>query len=188
MAAPSPDVLDQILTLQLAVAWAGEGSCEPARLGWWKTDLIDLEGGGDLLQRLLPRTHEWASLQAVREAAVTTEATLRTALGNSAVRTLFHLGDDVDERLRERLGQLKRRGDAPRDALPGLPDLKAAFSQDTFAQFVSSAGRVEASPVPGGRELAGEAPPEIALLAQRLASALVPFVKPYPLPFYRGRA
>ena len=43
-----PDsVLDDILTLQLTVAWAGEGLCEPKRLDWWKTDVIDEMGGGD---------------------------------------------------------------------------------------------------------------------------------------------
>ena len=38
--------LDEILALQLTVAWAGEAAGEPPRLGWWKTDLVDKEGGG----------------------------------------------------------------------------------------------------------------------------------------------
>lgn len=33
--------LDRILALQFTVAWAGEGRCQPKRLGWWETDLID---------------------------------------------------------------------------------------------------------------------------------------------------
>ena len=33
--------LDQVLALQIMVAWAGEGICEPKRLDWWRTDLID---------------------------------------------------------------------------------------------------------------------------------------------------
>ncbi|WP_395830945.1 hypothetical protein [Archangium violaceum] len=50
MATPNAPVstLDTILALQLTVAWAGEGRCEPARLGWWQTDLVDEAGGGDL--------------------------------------------------------------------------------------------------------------------------------------------
>jgi len=58
--------LDEILALQFLVAWAGEGRCKPKRLGWWDTDLVDPDGGGDLLARLAPRTHAWAALEAVR--------------------------------------------------------------------------------------------------------------------------
>src|SRR6187455_1033423 len=61
MARISPTHLDEILSLQLAVAWAGEAAGEPARLGWWKSDLVDGEGGGDLFARLVPRTAKWAS-------------------------------------------------------------------------------------------------------------------------------
>jgi hypothetical protein len=35
------NILDKILALQIMVAWAGEGACEPKRLDWWRTDLID---------------------------------------------------------------------------------------------------------------------------------------------------
>jgi hypothetical protein len=46
-------VLDDILAVQLTMAWAGEGRCDPARLGWWQTDLIDEAGGVvDLFVRL----------------------------------------------------------------------------------------------------------------------------------------
>ena len=44
-------ILDKILALQIMVAWAGEGACEPKRLDWWRTDLIDEYGGGDLFTR-----------------------------------------------------------------------------------------------------------------------------------------
>lgn len=181
------EMLDRILTLQLAVAWAGEASCEPARLCWWKTDLVDREGGGDLLARLMPRTHEWASLQAVREAAVQTEASQRGALGRDDLQTLFHLGVEVDERLRDRLGQLKRRGAPPRASLPGLPDLAGPFDAEAFARLLRPHGGAEFAVVPGGRELKGSPPAGVDELAHWLASALVPFVKPYPLPFYRRR-
>ena len=40
----SPDKLDEILALQLSVAWVGEGRSQPRRLGWWQTDLIDDAG------------------------------------------------------------------------------------------------------------------------------------------------
>ncbi len=48
----SNNIVDEILALQLAVAWAGEGVCEPERLGWWKTDMVDPDGGGDLMRGL----------------------------------------------------------------------------------------------------------------------------------------
>jgi hypothetical protein len=73
-------VLDDILAIQLSVAWAGEGRCEPRRLGWWETDLIDPRGGGDLMARLLPRTAAWAGLEAVREAAMRVDRKARAAL------------------------------------------------------------------------------------------------------------
>ena len=66
----SSSTLDTILALQMTIAWAGEGLCEPKRLDWWRTDLIDEAGGGDLLKRLLPKTHQWAALEAVRSAAI----------------------------------------------------------------------------------------------------------------------
>lgn len=65
----SSEVLDEILAIQFLVGWAGEGRSEPPRLGWWATDLVDEFGGGDFLKRLLPNTHKWAALEAVREAA-----------------------------------------------------------------------------------------------------------------------
>jgi len=48
----SQNLLDTILALQMTVAWAGEGLCDPKRLNWWRTDLVDELGGGDLFQRL----------------------------------------------------------------------------------------------------------------------------------------
>ncbi len=66
--------LDAILALQLTVAWAGEGLADPKRLDWWRTDLVDPMGGGDLFARLFPKTHRWASLEAVRKAAIQVES------------------------------------------------------------------------------------------------------------------
>ena len=60
--------LDQFLTRQVAVAWAGESGESGERLGWWRSDLVSEFGGEDLFRRLLPTTWLWAVLQAVREA------------------------------------------------------------------------------------------------------------------------
>jgi hypothetical protein len=189
---PTTADLDRILSLQLSVAWAGEGGCEPARLGWWKTDVIDAEGGGDLFTRLLPRTHLWASLQAAREAAILTEEALRASIADKdETRSLFHLGSDVDERLRDRLGQLKRGERPPLEVFPAMPrevfpePPVGGFEEKTFADSLRAGGQATWVVSHGGRELRGELPSKAELLAPLLAAALVPFVKPYPLPFCR---
>lgn len=188
MSSPIPaSTLDEILAIQLTVAWAGEGRCEPPRLGWWQTDLVDQAGGGDLLERLLPRTHAWASLEAVREAARRADAEARRKHADpDRLRTLFHLGFELDERLDERLAQHKRQGTPPHAALPSLANTAGAFDREELAALLrpSSSGP-EARVVPGGRELRGPPPAAPELLVRHLAAALVPFAPQYPLPFYR---
>src|SRR5438445_8983648 len=110
--------LDSILAAQFTVAWAGEGRCHPKRLGWWETDLIDTAGGGDFLARLLPQTHAWASLEAVREAARRSDAKARGKMADpDKMRTLFFLGFELDEQLGDRLAALKRAGRPPAEVL-----------------------------------------------------------------------
>ncbi|MCY7406400.1 MAG: BREX-6 system BrxE protein, partial [Alkalinema sp. CAN_BIN05] len=75
-------VLDSLLSLQLLVAWSGEGLSEPKRLNWWRTDLVDEGGGGDFLLRLLPKTHQWAALSAVRQAAIQVDRQMRLESSN----------------------------------------------------------------------------------------------------------
>src|SRR5688572_31029354 len=95
--------IDAVLAMQLVIAWAGEGRCSPRRLGWWDTDLIDDAGGGDLFARLLPQTHVWASLEAVREAARRTDAKARAKMADpDKLRTLYFLGFELDEQLGDR--------------------------------------------------------------------------------------
>src|SRR5688572_15591355 len=120
MPPPLPDhALDAILALQFTVAWAGEGRSSPRRLGWWETDLVSEDGGGDFLARLLPRTHAWASLEAVREAARRVDARGRGRMPEpERVRTLYFFGFELDERLRERIAAHKRSGASPEDVLP----------------------------------------------------------------------
>jgi hypothetical protein len=104
--------LDDVLTLQLAVAWAGE-SGEAPRLGWWRTDLVSEFGGEDLFRRLLPHTWRWAVFEAVREAARRVDARSRSRDHDpDGLLSLFHLGFDADEQLEQRLADLKR-GSAP---------------------------------------------------------------------------
>jgi hypothetical protein len=100
---PTETALDQALTAQIAVAWAGERGEEQRRLGWWRTDLVSEFGGEDLLRRLMPRTWRWATLRAVREAAPWTDEALRSpdAEGDRAV-SLFRFGFKGVQRVSER--------------------------------------------------------------------------------------
>lgn len=84
-----PAVLDEVLSLQLLVAWAGEGKTDPPRLGWWRTSLVDEFGGEDLFARLMPRTWRWAVLEAARTAAriADAEARAHAAMAISSFRS-----------------------------------------------------------------------------------------------------
>lgn len=107
----TPKQADEILTLQLIVAWAGEGACDPRRLGWWQSAAIDETGGGVLLSRLAPRTAAWTGLSLAREAARRTEAGIRAKLADpDRTIALFHLGFEVDEQIADRLAEHRRSG------------------------------------------------------------------------------
>jgi hypothetical protein len=181
-----PDAtLDAILAMQVTVGWAGEGRCSPRRLGWWDTDLIDEAGGGDFLARLLPQTHAWASLEAVREAARRVDAKARGKMAEpDKMRTLFFLGFEADEQLGDRLAAHKRSGRSPADALPLAIPLTADFSKDKLASTLQG-GDVAFTTVPNGRQMKGKVPDAPDALVKRLAAALVPFAEQYPLPFFK---
>lgn len=181
-----PDiVLDRILALQFTIAWAGEGRSEPRRLSWWDTDLVDEAGGGDFFARLVPRTHAWAALEAVREAARRVDAKTRAKLADpDGVRSLFFLGFDLDEQLGDRLNAWKRLENSSPASLPLPLDVTAPFSKDKLVVALTSTGKENYTVTPVGRQLAGPMPEDPAVVVQKLASALVPLVDHYPLPFY----
>lgn len=184
---PSNDVLDRILALQLLVAWAGEGRSEPRRLGWWDTDLVDEAGGGDLLARLAPRTHLWASLELVREAARRADQAARRQHGDpDRLRSLYFLGFELDERLHDRLTELKRQGKPPETVLPLPLKLGAEFDRDRVIDLLSKPGKVAFDKVPPvGRQLKGAASAAPEAMVDALAAALVPLADEYPLPFFK---
>jgi hypothetical protein len=187
LSAPSNQVLDALLSFQLTVAWAGEGLAEPKRLDWWRTDLVDEGGGGDLLHRLLPKTYQWAALAAVRQAAIQVERQMRLEISNSdAVRTLFFWGFELDEALSDRLAHHKRMGSAVNEVMALPMDFKASFSMAGFEAAVRMPDqRVEFKVLPSGRELSETLPAALELRAQKLMVALLPLAESYPMPFYR---
>jgi hypothetical protein len=178
--------LDAVLTAQLAVAWAGETG-EAPRLKWWRTDLVSEFGGEDLFRRLMPHTWRWAVLEGAREAARRRDVELRAKDADpDRILTLFRLGFAMDERLNERLADLKRGGSSPAEALPGLRDvITEAWSKAAFADWVAGHGEVDVVTVPTGRRLKGDAPASIELLVKKLVAALHPLADAYPMPHAR---
>jgi hypothetical protein len=177
--------LDAVLAIQLTVAWAGE-SKQAGRLGWWQTDLMDARAGGDLLRRLLPRTHAWAAFEGAREAARRTEQEALAKLADrDRLRTLFFLGFDPDERLAERIAELKRGGVDPETALPFPLRFREAFTPAALEAALGKPKQPAYEVVPGGRLMRSAMPPALDLAAKNLAAALFPLPEHYPLPFYK---
>lgn len=175
--------LDEILALQLAVAWAGEAGGEPARLGWWKSDLVDDLGGRDLLNRLVPRTAAWASLILVRDAARSIDAAAReqSGLGDRAL-SLFHFGFSVDEHLSDRLLFHRQQLHDPSQVFGEGFFVGTAWSKGLFESLLTPFGKPKVEVTPGGRLVAAPKAQGIEL-ARLLAAALLPLVPKYPLPY-----
>lgn len=185
MPRPSPETLDEVLTLQLLLAWAGEtAGGENRRLGWWRTDLIDELGGHDLMTRLLKRTHRWAVLGAARMAARALDHRRRVDAGNADGRhTLFHFGWEDDEALEERLAHHIRSGRTPIEALPPLAMPGQPFERTALERLVKPAPDFTIEPA--GRQLRTVPGETLVVRARRLAAALLaePHVTAYPTAF-----
>lgn len=185
MADMSACTADLILGMQVVVAWAGEGLNELQRLGWWKTDLIDEFGGGAFFEELTPETAKWTSLEAVREAARRTEASLRDdAAEPESIRSLYHLGHEDDSQLEDRWSDLKRENEDPAEVLEYVAMTREEFDRDELEEWCESMAEVNYRSMPAGRELRGVAPDEPAELARHLVAALTPFPDDYPMPHY----
>lgn len=181
--------IDLALTAQLVVAWAGEGGEDEPRLGWWRCDLVSEFGGEDLFRRLLPATWAWATLQAAREAARIHDARLRQKDAEpERVISLFALGFDLDERLEERLQDLKRSGVHPSEALPGLDVITHDWRPERFAEWVDGHGEARATTTSIGRRIPGDPPARLDQRVQKLVAALTPTGEAYPLPHFRSAA
>ncbi|MEX1364079.1 MAG: BREX-6 system BrxE protein [Nannocystaceae bacterium] len=184
---PTPTQLDAILTIQLAVAWAGESGDDQPRLRWWQTDMVSTYGGLALLGQLAPRTKPWAALQAALEAArrVEQRARDRDAEPDRLV-SLLALGPTIDERLIDRLLEHKRREASPEQALPGLGEFLVGWSRAGFEAWVANGDAPKVVADPAGRRLTGAPPDDPVTTAQRLAHALLPLPDAYPFPHYRN--
>jgi hypothetical protein len=184
--APIPiSEIDFVLTTQFVVAWAGEGG-EEKRLGWWRSDLVSPYGGKDLFRRLLPSTWEWAVLQGALEAARRRDAELRRQDHNAdRILSLFNFGFELDERIEERLQDLKRSGRRPYDAMPALSNgIEPAWNREWFHDWIRGHGAAEVVTTPTGRRVRGNPSTSLDQLARQLVAALDPLVDNYPLPHF----
>ncbi len=180
--------LDEILRLQIAVAWAGEGATDPPRLGWWRTAMCDEFGGEDLLKRLTPKTWRWTTLESARAAArrVDDRARMR-AEDPDHLLTLFRLGFEVDEQLDERLLELKQSGADVDEIFPDFAELSADWSPDKFEAWLASDADSGYSATATGRRLKGQVPENLCDAAKLLTAALLPIDDEYVdvLPHFR---
>lgn len=186
---PTLGALDQALTAQVAVAWAGERGEDEPRLGWWRTDLVSEFGGEDLFRQLLPSTWRWATLQSVREAARRADEALRSRdADKDRIVSLFRFGFELDERIEERLADLKRAHDDPVAALPGLAEvIGPSWDRDRFAAWLAGHGSARIGPSSVGRRIEGAPPDDLGEAVERLLAALNPLADAYPLPHFRRR-
>lgn len=182
---PPQSEIDFALTIQLAVAWAGEAGSTP-RLGWWRSELVSEFGGEDLFRRLLPATWQWGMFEAAREAALRTEGALRRVDPEpDRIVSLYCLGTATDERINQRLIDLKRSGRPPMDALPGLSEVVLqSWNGEHFFDWVISHGSAETVATSIGRRLKRRLPESLRQQVEILLSALAPLVDVYPLPHF----
>lgn len=175
--------LDEILALQLTVAWAGETAGEPARLGWWRTDLVDREGGGDLFARLAPRTASWAGLALARAAARRVDELARNkAAGGDALLTPFHLGFEVDEQLDDRIAYHRQHEHRPSDVLGPRFIVEKPWSSASFEALLAGVAKAKFDVTPTGRQVAAKTP-AVSDAVPLLFAALRPLGPAYPLPY-----
>jgi hypothetical protein len=179
----TPAQLDDILALQLAVAWAGETAGDPPRLGWWKTDLVDKEGGGDLWARLVPKSATWASLALVRMAARTIDerARAKSARGD-AMWTPFHCGFDVNEQLDDRLVDHRRHEDIPANVFGSKWLLDRPWNKAALETLLKALPCSFVEVTPAGRSVTAHVT-SVVDAAPLLFAALLPLGPRYPLPY-----
>ncbi|MDH5674433.1 MAG: BREX-6 system BrxE protein [Myxococcales bacterium] len=178
--------LDAILELQLIAAWAGEAISDPPRLGWWRTGMVDEFGGEDLLRRLAPNTWRWSVFEAARAAARRVDDAARSSSEDADhLISLFRLGFDLDEKLDDRLRELKHLGKPPAEVFPELAKRTSAWDPGAFDAWLAQRGEASYTNTATGRRLKGERPDDAAEAAAQLAAALRPLSERYPLPHYR---
>lgn len=180
----SEEKLDSFLATQLAIARLGE---KPIRF-WWNSDIVDIDGGADLLYRLVGET--MAPLSAIEGVLLVAERAERRRLSTipaPQAYSLFCPEPVIRKMLRQRLRQFKSYPDELPDAVGrlvssglGEDDLMAAIDTDLGTEFEEvetsfgielQMGIAEEDPVKSALSLAS-----VALRSPRGS---------YTLPYYR---
>jgi hypothetical protein len=97
---------------------------------------------------------------------------------------LFSLGFELDERIEERLHELKATS-TPRASLPLLSVMDHSWQRPQFEAWLAAHGEIASTPAPVGRRLKGEVPASLKELVSKLVAALLPLGPEYPLPHFR---
>jgi len=148
--------------------------------------MSDEFGGEDLLRRLTPKTWQWAVLESCRAAAKRVDdAARRNADHADHLISLYRLGFEVDERLDERLLELKLDGLPPTEVFPGLAELFSDWSLELFESWIAECGEARFTTTATGRRLIGEMPQDVLAAATQLVAALLPIADNYGLPHFR---
>jgi hypothetical protein len=148
--------------------------------------MSDELAGADLLRRLTPRTWEWAVLETCRAAARKVDHEARVgADDHDHLVSLYRLGFEIDERLDERLLELKQGGTPPAETLPGLAPLLPKWSRERFEAWVAGCGNASYATTATGRRVKGEMPADPATATRQLVAALLPLAESYSLPHFR---
>jgi hypothetical protein len=143
-------------------------------------------GGEDLLRRLTPKTWQWAVLESCRAAAKRVDdAARRNAEDADHLVSLYRLGFEVDERLDERLLELKLNGLPPTKVFPELTERFSDWSRERFESWIAGCGEVRFTTTATGRRLIGEMPKDPLSAATQLVAALLPIADNYGLPHFR---
>ncbi len=155
-------------------------------MGWLRTALCDEYGGEDLLRRLTPNTWQWAVLESCQAAAKKVDETVRRSADDADnLLSLYRLGFEVDERLDERLLELKQAGVLPAEALPDLKELLSEWSKERLESWLEQCGSAAYTTIATGRQLKSEIPADLTAAASQLAAASVPLADRYALPHFQ---
>ncbi|MEQ1910556.1 MAG: BREX-6 system BrxE protein, partial [Vicinamibacterales bacterium] len=102
--------------------------------------------------------------------------------------SLYSFGFELDERIDERLQDLKRSGRSPQEALPDLTgSIERVWDRGWFLDWVKGHGDVESTTTSLGRRIKGTMPQSLGEKSRKLVGALAPLADAYPLPhFMRG--
>jgi hypothetical protein len=185
----STNSLDQILAIQIAIAWAGEKD----RLSWWNSEVTNEFGGFTQLLDLTPSSASWLSLKTVREIAKRMDKKARrTANDADNIYTIFRLGFEIDEQLDQRLTDLIHSDSSQKTLLKHVGWLSEPNEQDWDAEdftnwlrgLVGDRGQHKDEPL--GRRIVGEASEDLVERISKLANHLWPLTDTYTIPHYKG--